>query len=152
MSYAVNTPTADDWAKVEQLYPLSIPEVRDVKNLDGDKWAAAGIGGHQLLQLIRRNHVSELPVLFDGKGQKFTIASVPMNKQLEEGHKYTFCFYPQSGIKWALVNDQTWHNDWQVADDGLHTMTITAESGRLVLFVQMKEGESFWSAIEYVVE
>ncbi len=152
VSYAVNTPTAEDWEKVEQLYPLSIPEVKDVKNLDGDKWAAAGISGHQLLQLIRRNHVSELPVLFDGKGQKFTIASVPMNRQLEEGHKYTFCFYPQSGIKWALVNDQTWHNNWQVADDGLHTMTITAESGRLVLFVQMKEGESFWSAIEYEVK
>lgn len=152
VSYAVDAPTADDWARVEQLYPLSIPEVQGVKNLDGDKWAAAGVSGHQLLQLIRRNQVKELPVLFDGKGQKFTIVSVPMNKQLQEGKKYTFCFYPQSGIKWALVNGETWHTDWQVADDGLHTMTITAESGRLVLFVQMKEGESFWSAMEYAVE
>lgn len=151
-SYTIEPPAESDWAKVEKYYPLCLPEVRGVKNLYADVWKAAGIDGHRLLSLIRKYHVKELPAIFDSKGQKLTIVSVPMTNRLKAGKSYAFEFYPRSGVKWKLVNNETWYGDWQKSDDGKLTMTIAPVDGSLRLYVQMAEGESYWSCLEYEVE
>jgi hypothetical protein len=85
-------------------------------------------------------------------GLKLAITSVPMSRELHQGESYTFSFYPRTGVKWAVVNGQEWFTDWQVAADGQHSLTVSPKaSGRLALFVQTAEGDSFWPCLEYVV-
>ena len=151
IEYNVEQPTNADWDKVERYYPLSLPEVKQVKNLHVDLWKQAGIDEQQMLRHIRNNQVKELPILYSGKGQRLRIVSVPMNKLLIANRSYTFSFYPQSGIRWALVNNNIWHKNFQVESDGKHTMTLAPASGKLILYVQFREGESYWTCLEYEV-
>ena len=152
VKYSIDSPTPLDWAKVEQRYPLSVPDARNVRYLYAGKWREVGIDEHQLLRLIRENRVSELPPLFNEKGQQFKIVSVPMNKQLKIGRPYTFRFYPQSGVKWILVNNDTRYREWEIDDDGLYTMTVTpTETGTFGLFVQLQENASYWQCLAYEV-
>lgn len=150
--YTVEQPTAADWKKVEQFYPLSMPEVKQVKNLSPELWKQTGIDEHQLLKFIRENNLKELPVLYNGTEKCLRIVSVPMNKYLRSGQSYTFQFYPQSGIRWALVNNKEWHENFQVSSDGMYTITVTPASGKLILYVYFKENESYWTCLGYKVK
>lgn len=153
VKYAIEPPTQADWDEVEKHYPLSTPDVKGVRNLMADKWMAAGVDGQRMLSLIRQYQVTELPLIHDSKGQKLTIVSVPMRKKLKAGEPCLFKFYPKSGVKWALVNNEKWFTDWQQSEDGMLSMSMTpAEPGPLCLYVQMVEGESYWSCLEYDVE
>ena len=38
LEYHIKPPTAADWARVEQKYPLSVPEARAVGDIDGKAW------------------------------------------------------------------------------------------------------------------
>lgn len=150
--YAIEVPTPADWARVEQQYPLCLPEARAVKNLQPEAWQQAGIDGHRLLQIIREERPQELPILYSDKGQRLTIVSVPMNRRLQRGQSYTFSFRPQSGVNWAILNGTTWYRDWQ-QKDGLYTMTVTPRTpGTLALYVQLDGTNSFWTCLEYLVE
>jgi hypothetical protein len=149
--YDVEEPTQDDWKGVEQYYPLSLPEVKNVKNLDEERWNSVGIDARQLLAHIRKGNITELPVIFLGKGQRFTIVSFPMNKHLTKGRPYTFTFRPEVGLQWALVNNNQWFREWQKSDDGTLSMTVTPMSGRLLLYVQLRENDNYWSCMEYDV-
>ena len=81
------------------------------------------------------------------------IVSVPMSRQLMTDKSYTFSFYPKTGVKWAIVNGQEWYTDWEVSEDGLYTIRVTPHvSGRLSLFVQMADADSYWSCLEYEVQ
>lgn len=151
VDYDIEQPTSADWRNVEKYYPLCLPEVMNVKNLDEDEWNRVGINGHQLLKYIREGNIKELPVLHDGKGQRFTIVSFPMNKYLKSGQTYTFAFKPHVGLKWALINNDEWYTDWQSLPDGTLTITVTPAAGSLMLYVKLEEGNSYWSCIEYVV-
>lgn len=151
LRYDIEPPTPQNWSKVEKRYPLSIPEVQSVKNLNADGWARFGVDGQKILQLIREQQITELPVLYNSKGQQITIVSVPMTSQLQAGTSYTFSFYPKAGIQWAMVNNGTWHRNWQVADNGLNTMELVPEAGKLSLYMKMEEGKPYWSTIEYKV-
>lgn len=151
IEYPIDRPTDADWSNVERHYPLSLPEIKKVKNLYADQWKLSGVDEHLLLRLIRENQVTELPAIYTKKGQRLKIVSVPMNKQLNAGHAYTFSFYPQSGISWALVNNKEWHKNFQIASDGMHTMTVSPSPGTLCLYVQFSEGQPYWSCLEYKV-
>ena len=65
---------------------------------------------------------------------------------------YEFTFYPKSGVKWAMVNDSQWYYDWYVHDDGKYTMMVSPKRGKLSLYVQFQENDSYWSALEYIVQ
>ena len=81
------------------------------------------------------------------------IASVPMSKLLKQNETYTSSFRPKTGYKWAIVNGQDWHTDWEVLDDGLYPMKIVPQTlGKLSLFVQLSESEGFWPCLEYEVQ
>ena len=150
--YGIATPTQADWDMVARLYPMSTPEMKAVKNMNAKEWADAGINDFKLARLVREQGVRELPTLHDGMGLKLAIASVPMSRELQKGESYTFSFYPRTGVKWAVVNGQNWFTEWQVAEDGLHSIAVTPTTpGRLSLFVQTAEGDSFWPCLEYVV-
>jgi hypothetical protein len=112
----------------------------------------AGVDERQLAKLIKENNVRELPVLFDSRSHQLTIVAVPMSRELSTGESYTFSFYPKSGVKWAIVNGQEWFTDWQVAEDGMYSMTVSPKtSGKLSLFVQDSEGDAYWPCLEYAV-
>lgn len=152
VSYEIEAPTAEDWARVEETDPLSAPELKDMKNLHPEKWDSAGVDARKLLTLVREQHIQRLPTIYTTKGQRLTIVSVPMSQTLKAGKAYTFSFYPLSGVKWALKNNDKMHTEWQIGEDNLHTMTITPTKGNLFLFVKMKEGENYWSSLKYDVE
>lgn len=152
VSYEIEAPTAEDWARVEETDPLSAPELKRIKNLHAEKWDSAGVSARELLRIVRAQNIERLPTIYTNKGQRLTIVSVPMNQTLKAGEPYTFSFYPRSGVKWALKNNTTMHTDWQIGEDNLHTMTITPAQGNLFLFVKMQEGEGYWSSLKYDVE
>lgn len=153
VEYRVETPTADDWAKVEQVYPLSVPDAVAAGPIDAEGWQRCGIDGHRLLACIREQHVKELPLLYYDKGQKFDIISIPMNRHLQAGRPYTFSIRPRSGSRWALVaNRKQWHTEWKVDNQEVHTLTVTPDrKGQLELYVEM-EDDLFWTCLSYVVD
>ena len=151
IKYGIKPPTQADWNKVEMHYPLDTPDMKRVKNVNASAWKRAGIDERQLLRLVREQQVTELPNIFDEEGQQLQIVSVPMDKNLKAGQSYTFSFYPKSGVKWAMVNNDDWHNEWTVGDDGLHQITVAPAAGSHTLYVMVKEGGSYWSCIEYEV-
>lgn len=150
--YRIEQPTDEDWGKVEAVYPLAIPEIKNVKHLNAKEWNLSGIDNHRLQRLIKEQKVKDLPAINHEKGQKFRIVEVPMHRQLKCGREYMFRFYPQSGIKWAIVNNDNWHKDWLVAADGMHSMRVSpTENGKLVLYVQLKDNDFYYSCLEYEV-
>ena len=152
IEYKVEEPSRSNWDKVEKYYPLCTPDATKVKDLDADSWEKCGVDGHRLLRLIRESGTRELPVLYTNKGQKLNIVSVPMTKSLKAGDAYTFRFKPLSGCKWALINGDKWYNDWTQSPDGTYEMTISpTQASYLRLSVQFKEGDTYWSCLEYDV-
>ena len=154
VKYAVRPPTAADWALVERDYPLCVPDALAVENLNADGWARCGVDGHRLLQLIREQHVTSLPIIYQDRGQRFDIVSVPMNRTLHVGQAYTFSIRPKSGKKWVMVaNSDQWHTQWAVADDGTHTLTVIPDKpGVLRLYVDLDGDGQYWTCLGYVVE
>ena len=153
VKYHIDPPTQEDWAQIEAYYPLSLPEVQNVGNLEAEEWERAGMDGHKLLTLIRENDVKELPPLHSSNGQKLEIVEVPMTKKISRNTTYTFRFYPKSGVKWVMKNEDEWLTDWEVSDDGMYSMTVTpVKAGNLSLYVQLEEGQSYWATLEYDVE
>ena len=152
VEYAIKPPTAADWELVEKVYPLSVPEAKAVAHLLPEGWRLAGIDDHQLLSLIREQHLTSLPDIFYREGQRLTIVSVPMSRQLECGKSYTFSFRPTPGTQWAIINEGTWQKNWEVKD-GVYTITVTpGSSGTLSLNVQMREGGPYVSCLAYEVK
>jgi hypothetical protein len=152
VKYEIEPPTATSWKMVERRYPLLAPDIKAVKNLDADLWGKAGVPALQLVKLIREQQVKCLPVLFNGKEQSLTIVSVPMSRQLAAGQEYTFSIMPKDGGKWAIHNEGDWQMEWQVADDGQQTTTITpSKAGRLSLMLQDEATGAYWPCLEYEV-
>lgn len=154
VEYAIEPPTAADWAKVEQVYPLCVPDATKGGKVDEEGWRRCGIDGHRLLELIREQQVVSLPSVYHDKGQEFDIISVPMNKKLKAGKAYTFSIRPKSGVNWVLVtNRENWFTEWENGKDGIRTMTVTPQSkGVLELYMQMAENEKYWTCMSYEVE
>lgn len=151
--YDIEQPTAEDWEKVTEAYPEASPLLKNITNLNYAKWKQAGIDGHQLLKMVQEQHITEVPLLFDSQGQRLRIVSVPMTKQLNVDTPYTFSFYPESGVKWAIVNAGTWYYDWDISPEGLYTMTVTPVEGPLFLYVKMdEESSSYWTCLQYEVK
>jgi hypothetical protein len=149
--YDIEQPSQADWKKVEKYYPLCLPEIKNVKNLNEDNWRNVGINGHQLLKYIREGNIRELPVVYDGKGLRFTIKDFPMNRYLRAGLQYTFSFRPLNGLRWALVNNNQWNTDWNRLPDGTLSMTVTPSTGPLMLYGQLKDDDTYWACIGYEV-
>ena len=152
LRYDIATPTQTEWNQLALFYPMSTPEMKAVKNLNVKEWGMAGVNEHKLARLIQESHVKELPTFYDGRGQQLNIVSVPMNRELKAGDNYIFSFYPLVGVKWAIVNGQEWFSDWQVAEDGMYSITVSPKTpGRMSLFVQNAEGDSYWPCLEYMI-
>ena len=154
LEYSIDAPTPADWQQVEKVYPLSVPDAK-VANLNilyAEAWKNAGIDGHTLLAAIRQQHITELPIIYNDKGQKLKILSVPMTYTLHLGQEYTFEFRPESGAEWAILNKGTWYREWDI-NRGVYTMKVIPKSkGMLMLCVCMKASGSFWSCLSYDVK
>lgn len=152
VEYDIAPASASDWEKVGEAYPLNMPDICNVKNLNADIWHTAGLDDKMLAQLLRQQHVTELPKLYRKNADKLKIEQVPMSKSLRVGETYLFRFRPAEGTSWVLINNKTWYRNWTI-EDGVWSMPVTpAESGTLLLNVQTPENKSFWSCIEYEVK
>jgi len=155
IEYSIDVPTPTDWQQVEKVYPLSVPDAKGVANLNSmyaDAWEKAGVNGHKLLDMIRQQHITTLPIIYSDKGQKLKIISVPMTNDLVQGQEYTFQFRPESGAEWAILNKETWYREWD-RDKGVYSMKIIPRSkGLLMLCVCTAEGGPFWSCLRYEVK
>ena len=69
------------------------------------------------------------------------------------GKTYTFKFKPESGVKWAVINEGDWFYDWIVDSKGIYTMKVTPKKkGKLTISVQKsKDVSSYTTAMEYQV-
>lgn len=152
LKYDIAEPTAADWKRVEQQYPEYAPEMKAVKNKNPKEWREAGFDERRMLDIIREQHITELPIFFDGKGQYLSIESVPMTRQLNAGQSYTFSFYPKSFVRFAIVNGEEWFTDWKIGENSLYSLTLTpATPGKLSLYVQTDDSDSYWPCLEYEV-
>ena len=151
-TYAVTSPTEDDWKKVESEYPLCVPDAKSVKNMYGDRWEKAGVDGHKLLNLIRSEKVTELPMLFELKNNNLQLISVPMSKQLKMGNTYIFCIQPSPETQWSIINNGKSYKEWQISEDGTYSLSITPDSkGPLSLFMLGQDGK-LWPFVSYEVQ
>ena len=152
LEYHIKPPTADDWARVEQKYPLRVPDARAVGDIDAPTWQQAGYDGHRLLQTIREQKLQQLPTIYSDQGQKFKIVEVPMNRQLKSNTEYVFRIKPESGVEWAVVNGTEWFRNWRV-EDGVYSLKVTPrKTGMMMLCVRMKEDSTkFVSCLMYDV-
>lgn len=151
VKYNINEPSELNWQNVERVYPLSVPEAKNIKNLQPDNWETIGVGPQKMLNVIRKDNIKELPDLFVSKGQKLKIESIPMNKHLNSSRMYSFEFYPKSGVNWALINNDQWYTNWDKNKDGMHTMKISPDQGKLGLYVQFEDNASYWCVLQYIV-
>jgi hypothetical protein len=151
VEYGIEPPSAADWEKVGEAYPLSVPELRNVKNINADVWNLAGVDAKMLAGLLRQQRVTELPKLYRKNAGKLKIEQVPMNKRLRVGETYIFRFKPVEETNWALINNKIWHRNWNVEDGTWSMQVVPQESGTLTLMVQPPENKSFWSCMEYEV-
>lgn len=151
IEYNIDEPTQNDWDRMKSQYPLSSPDVKNVRNLYDKEWADAGIDNVRLAKLIENNNVKALPTFYTDKGKLLKIVKVPMNEKLTEGQTYTFSFYPRCSGKWAIVNNDIWHKEWNISEDGKLSMTIKPSKGELVLYVQMADGENYSGCLGYEV-
>ena len=151
LKYQIDSPSAEDWENVEAAYPLCLPELKRVRNLNADDWEKAGMDGHRMLALIRENHIDELPQLSLNSGQKLKIVSVPMQKVLSSREAYTFSFRPESGLEWAVINGKKFYKQWNRSEDGTLSMTVSPVRGELALSVRLNEDNTYWYCLEYQV-
>ena len=154
VKYDIEQPTETDWKNLEKYYPLSLPEVKDVKNLNEENWRNVGVNGHQLLKYIREGGIKELPFIYSHIEERFSIISFPMNKHLSAGQSYTFHFRPLHGENWFLINNNQWYKEWQRLSDGTLSMTITPTAGPLSLVVEMEKGDNteYFPCMKYEVQ
>ena len=153
LDYAVEQPTADDWANVAVAYPLSDPLVKNTKNLHYAKeWTEAGIYEEKLAALIKQHNISELPIFYSNMGKHLYIDTVPMNYRLRRGESYTFSFTPRNGRQCAIIeNGSIWHRDFTRSSDGRHTITITPQSAGMLYISINTSGSSYYHCIGYEV-
>lgn len=153
VEYQVIPPSDEDWQRVEALYPLCVPDARQVKSSQAAEWERAGVDGHRLLKSLRENGLAELPIVYTDMGQWLEIGEVPMTLKLTVGQSYTLRFTPRTGTKWALILGNQWYDQWEVTPQGEYVQTITpTTSGKLKLSVQFKENESYWACLSYEVQ
>lgn len=152
MKYQVPQPTAADLRLLEQYDPLLMPEIRRLQHADISKLKRYGIDGKQLLAAVRAGTVTELPTFYHSEGH-CTIEEMPLNGTLHVGQTYTFSIRPHNGLQWAIINVNDWYKSWQTdPDTGAWTMTVTPQkTGKLLLSVQMKEGEGYSACFQYEV-
>jgi len=153
LDYAVEQPTADDWANVAKAYPLSDPLVKNTKNLHyANEWQEAGIYERKLAELIKQHNVIELPIFYSNMGKLIYIDSVPMNYRLRCGESYTFSFTPREGRQCAIIeNGSIWHRDFTRLNDGRHTITITPQNAGMLYISINTSGSSYYHCIGYEV-
>ena len=51
-----------------------------------------------------------------------------------------------------MVNNSQWYYDWYEHDDGKYTKMVSPKRGKLTLYVQFQENDSYWPALEYIVQ
>lgn len=153
IGYNVATAKSSDWDKLSEVYPLSHPDIRSVENLYADEWKSAGVDNFRLAELIRRDKVTKLPIVYPDHGQYLNIIDIPMTEELQIGKSYTFRFIPRNDCQWAIIEgSSTWHREWSVDDDGVHTMTVTPKNCGEFKIATNLDGNSFYTCIGYKVE
>lgn len=81
------------------------------------------------------------------------LIELPFSGTLQAGKTYTFAIRPEYGIKWALINGDDWHTDWEMDEENncLRQSITLSQTGRLRLSVQTEQGGSYHACVAYEV-
>lgn len=113
-----------------------------------------GLSGQKVMNGVLSGKLIQLPKFYDDDNTvRFKVKSIPMTSTLMAGKTYTFKFKPESGVKWAVINEGDWFYDWVVDAKGIYTMKVTPKKkGKLTISVQKsKDVSSYTTAMEYQV-
>lgn len=152
VQYAIAQPTAADLKRLEEANPLMMPELTGLANFNAVELQKHGIDGKKLLAAVRGGSVSGLP-MFYGAGD-YIATDIPLNGTLRVGQSYTFTLQPRGGVRWAVINEKTWHRAWNTdPSTGTISMTVVPDApGKLVVAVQLQDGGSYSYCLTYTVK
>ena len=152
--YQVSTPTVAEKKNIEAHVPLKMPEIRKLKNFDLKKWTAIEVNGIEMLEKVRKEKITALPILYKDSDKYLRQVSIPYSETLKVGKTYTFSFIPQGGLDWQIINEKDWYKNWQVDEiTGRITMQVTPKHpGKLRISVKTVEGSAYNSMIGYQVK
>lgn len=152
--YQVSTPTVAEKKNIEAHVPLKMPEIRKLKNFDLKKWTAIEVNGIEMLEKVRKEKITALPILYKDSDKYLRQVSIPYSETLRVGKTYTFSFIPQGGLDWQIINEKDWYKNWQVDEiTGRITMQVTPKHpGKLRISVKAVEGSAYNSMIGYQVK
>lgn len=153
IAYQVNAPDAEGLANIEKHFPIKMPEMKKVKNMDAKAWELIGVDGHLLLEQVRQGKTTALPILFKLAKTQLRKADIPYSETLKAGESYTFSFLPQGGLDWQIINGKDWYGDWVIDENtGIYSQRITPHNpGSLRLSVKLTEDGAYQSLIGYKV-
>ena len=152
--YQVSAPTPSDLENIEQHSPLRMPEMKKLRNLDLKKWKAIEADAHAMLDAVRKEKITSLPILYKHADKYLREVKIPFSETLEAGKSYTISFIPKGGLEWKIINGKDWYSEWETdKETGRHTMQIIPrQTGKLRLSVRLEEGKSYESMIGYEVK
>lgn len=154
--YDVDEARVNDWNNVSSVSPLDHPDVRETKNLFRDSWVEMGVDNARLADLIRRYHVTKLPLVYKGMSKYLKVSSIPMNYELHVGKVYIFSFYSLGDYSFAIVEDQcdggrVWHREFELGALGKQTLRIAPEEPGSLYISFSTDGCNFKHCIKYEV-
>lgn len=151
--YQVNAPTPSDLKNIEKHSPLRMPEIKKLKNVDLKKWETIEVNAHQMLDAVRQQKITSLPVLYKHADQYLRGVRIPFSGTLKTGQSYTLSFIPTGGLEWKVINGKDWYDNWIIDPiTGRHTMKITPlQPEKLRISVRLTEGKAFESMVGYEV-
>lgn len=152
IEYRIASPSRSNWQNVESYYPGDMPELKRIQNLDIKRWNEYGISSSLLLDIVRKERVSELPAInFEGK-YYVQFVSIPMDKYLRRGRTYQFVIKVSSISRWAIINEGKFHENWQSQYDGTYIMRIIpASAGKLTLSEHNHADDKYHACLMYTV-
>lgn len=153
LSYDVQAPTEEELKIIEEHFPFKTSEMQAVKNLSAEDWELIGFTGKDLLERVRKEKITALPLLFADTRNCLRKADIPLSETLVVGKEYTFSFVPQKGMDWQIINGDQWYADWSTDEEtGRLTLTvIPGQAGELHLSARYHENDSYHAMLSYQV-
>ncbi len=151
-AYKIKPPTADDWARVEEVAPFSMPELKNIKDYNAKTLKELGVDGHKFLSMYRRGEVNQLPKFY-AQIDRLKVKNVPLNRTLMQNSRYEFVIKPLVEGEWVIINNETFYRDWKTNEDGTMSISVVPkEPGVLKIAIKKPDESLYYSTLIYDVK
>lgn len=111
VAYKVAKPTSGDIADLERIAPEKSPVLKNLKNYDVDHLRNRGVDIGELLAVVKRDKIKQLPIIY-GAGD-YKLDKVPLNGKLKVGESYRFAFSPYEEGDWVIIDNEKFLREWE---------------------------------------